>query len=144
MKRFLSYSLAALLSIGIIGSTLQTADAGKRERRIGAGIALGIIGGALIGNALADREYRKDRRRHYRDYPVRNRYYDDDDYAEEIYVQPRRYRAPRRAQRRNVRVLRLSAAHKGWCSTKYRSWRAYDNTFQPYDGPRRACYSPYN
>ncbi|HEV7434516.1 MAG TPA: BA14K family protein, partial [Pseudorhizobium sp.] len=25
----------------------------------------------------------------------------------------------------------------------YRSYRASDNTFQPYNGPRRSCRSPY-
>jgi hypothetical protein len=37
----------------------------------------------------------------------------------------------------------LSQAHYNWCYRKYRSYRAYDNTFQPYHGPRRACRSPY-
>ncbi|WP_394701617.1 BA14K family protein [uncultured Roseibium sp.] len=37
----------------------------------------------------------------------------------------------------------LSQAHYNWCYRKYRSYRAYDNTFQPYNGPRRACRSPY-
>ncbi|MFD2258907.1 BA14K family protein [Chelativorans composti] len=30
-----------------------------------------------------------------------------------------------------------------WCAQRYRSYRAYDNTFQPYNGPRRPCRSPY-
>ena len=34
-------------------------------------------------------------------------------------------------------------AHVDWCYARYRSYRAYDNTFQPYNGPRRACVSPY-
>ncbi|WP_274629104.1 BA14K family protein [Arvimicrobium flavum] len=34
-------------------------------------------------------------------------------------------------------------AHVQWCYNRYRSYRAYDNTFQPYNGPRRQCYSPY-
>ncbi len=34
-------------------------------------------------------------------------------------------------------------AHVEWCYNRYRSYRAYDNTFQPYNGPRRQCYSPY-
>jgi hypothetical protein len=33
--------------------------------------------------------------------------------------------------------------HVRWCYDRYRSYRAYDNTFQPYNGPRRQCYSPY-
>lgn len=35
-------------------------------------------------------------------------------------------------------------AHVQWCYDRYRSYRAYDNTFQPYNGPRQQCYSPYN
>lgn len=35
-------------------------------------------------------------------------------------------------------------AHVQWCYDRYRSYRAYDNTFQPYNGPRRSCNSPYN
>ncbi|TIP33596.1 MAG: BA14K family protein, partial [Mesorhizobium sp.] len=29
------------------------------------------------------------------------------------------------------------------CHDRYRSYRAWDNTFQPYNGPRRQCISPY-
>lgn len=35
-------------------------------------------------------------------------------------------------------------AHVRWCYDRYRSYRASDNTFQPYNGPRRQCYSPYD
>ena len=35
------------------------------------------------------------------------------------------------------------SAHVRWCASRYRSYRAYDNTFQPYNGPRRQCVSPY-
>lgn len=30
-------------------------------------------------------------------------------------------------------------AHIAWCNDRYRSYRASDNTFQPYNGPRRQC-----
>ena len=39
---------------------------------------------------------------------------------------------------------RLAAAHVAWCYDRYLSYRAYDNTYQPYDGPRRQCWSPYS
>ncbi|MER9305048.1 BA14K family protein [Mesorhizobium sp. M0293] len=45
--------------------------------------------------------------------------------------------------RRYYRAGRLSSAHVQWCYNRYRSYRAYDNTFQPYNGPRQQCYSPY-
>ncbi|MEJ8475485.1 BA14K family protein [Roseibium algae] len=38
---------------------------------------------------------------------------------------------------------RLSRKHYAWCEKKYRSYRASDNTFNPYKGPRRACRSPF-
>ncbi|WP_299559202.1 BA14K family protein [uncultured Sulfitobacter sp.] len=36
------------------------------------------------------------------------------------------------------------AAHDAWCDQKYRSYRRSDKTFQPYNGPRRYCNSPYD
>ncbi|MHB2266236.1 BA14K family protein [Aliihoeflea sp. PC F10.4] len=50
---------------------------------------------------------------------------------------------PAPPQRVIVRPGRLSQAHVDWCYGQYRSYRASDNTFQPYNGPRRACSSPY-
>lgn len=47
---------------------------------------------------------------------------------------PRRYAPPPRG---------LSRAHYRYCYNRYRSYRAYDNTFQPYHGRRRQCRSPY-
>ncbi|MBB2972108.1 BA14K family protein [Mesorhizobium sp. RMAD-H1] len=38
---------------------------------------------------------------------------------------------------------RGGSAHTRWCYNRYRSYRAWDNTFQPYNGPRRQCVSPY-
>ena len=37
-----------------------------------------------------------------------------------------------------------SSAHVEWCYNRYRSYREWDNTFQPYHGPRQQCYSPYS
>jgi hypothetical protein len=35
------------------------------------------------------------------------------------------------------------SAHEQWCYDRYRSYREWDNTWQPYNGPRRECISPY-
>lgn len=35
------------------------------------------------------------------------------------------------------------SAHVRWCYRHYRSYREWDNTYQPYHGPRRQCVSPY-
>lgn len=34
-------------------------------------------------------------------------------------------------------------AHVQWCYDRYRSYDARSNTYQPYNGPRRQCNSPY-
>jgi hypothetical protein len=39
---------------------------------------------------------------------------------------------------------RAGGSHVSWCYDRYRSYRAYDNTFQPYNGARQQCYSPYD
>ena len=40
-------------------------------------------------------------------------------------------------------TIRLTQRHLQWCENQYRSYRASDNTFQPYNGPRQQCVSPY-
>ena len=77
------------------------------------------------------RHYRKHRRHHRRHYHVRPRVY--------FGVPAYRYVQPRRYYRRGG-----SSAHVRWCYDRYRSYRAWDNTFQPYHGPRRQCWSPYS
>jgi BA14K-like protein len=32
-----------------------------------------------------------------------------------------------------------NSSHVAWCSNRYRTYRASDNTFKPRHGPRRAC-----
>lgn len=34
--------------------------------------------------------------------------------------------------------------HVDWCRATYRSYNPYDNTFQPFHGPRAYCISPYS
>lgn len=41
------------------------------------------------------------------------------------------------------RATPSGSAHVDWCYSRYRSYRASDNTFQPTNGPRRQCNSPY-
>ena len=50
----------------------------------------------------------------------------------------RYYDPPRRYYRR------AGSAHVAWCYDRYRSYREWDNTYQPYHGPRRQCWSPYS
>ncbi len=59
-----------------------------------------------------------------------------------VIAAPRYYDRPR--YRYRPRRVGVRGAHERWCHRRYRSYRAYDNTFQPYHGPRRACLSPFN
>lgn len=43
----------------------------------------------------------------------------------------------------NNYVYSGGSAHVRWCYDRYRSYREWDNTWQPYNGPRRECISPY-
>lgn len=40
-------------------------------------------------------------------------------------------------------VVEGGDSHVRWCENRWRSYRAYDNTYQPLNGPRRICVSPY-
>ena len=54
-------------------------------------------------------------------------------------------RAPKYTGTRTLyRVQNLSADHVDWCYSKYRSYRAKDNTYQPDKGPRKICVSPFD
>ncbi len=44
----------------------------------------------------------------------------------------------------NNRTYYGGNSHVSWCYDRWRSYRAYDNSYQPYGGPRRICYSPYS
>lgn len=35
-------------------------------------------------------------------------------------------------------------AHVSWCQDRWRSYRVSDNSYQPFNGPRQRCVSPYN
>lgn len=56
-----------------------------------------------------------------------------------IYIDPP---APRYRPRYYTR--RASDPHVEWCYARYRSYREWDNTWQPNRGPRRECISPYS
>lgn len=53
------------------------------------------------------------------------------------YEPPRRY-APVR------RIYRGASAHVRWCQARYRTYRAWDNTYKPNRHTRRQCISPYS
>ncbi len=121
--------------------------------------------GSNIVEVQSQREFRRDRevRRHNRD--RRDRFERRGNRA--YYNSHRGYRERRPGYRRHngfwfppaafiagaiiggalnntVTVRPSGSAHIQWCHNRYRSYRASDNTFQPYNGPRKQCYSPYS
>ena len=38
---------------------------------------------------------------------------------------------------------RVWKQHVDWCYGRFKTYNAYDNTYQPYGGPRQQCWSPY-
>lgn len=83
-----------------------------------------------------DRDWRdrRDRRHYHRPPPPRGGVYFN--WGPRYAPPPRYYEPPRQA-------YRLPASHVRWCQNRYRSYRAWDNSFQPYNGPRQMCRSPY-
>ncbi|HTV71007.1 MAG TPA: BA14K family protein [Rhizobiaceae bacterium] len=43
----------------------------------------------------------------------------------------------------NPAAARLLQAHQDWCARRYRSYDASTNSYSPYAGGRRDCFSPY-
>jgi hypothetical protein len=138
MKKFLSLTMAIIVAGAMISISVSDADAGRKGRRNTA-IALGVLGGLAVGAAIAGsnrRGYRRsysNRHCHARYCHRHNYRYSDHRHRPAVYNPP-----PRR------RPAYAGNAHVNWCYRKYRSYRDYDNTFQPYNGRRRQCYSPYN
>ncbi|TKT80082.1 BA14K family protein [Aquamicrobium sp. LC103] len=86
-----------------------------------------------------DRRWRRHHHRHHRPH-YRPRPHIEFWYGGPAYRPPYYARPPVYAPRRHVRP---AGDHYSWCASRYRSYRAYDNTFQPYYGPRRQCVSPF-
>lgn len=53
------------------------------------------------------------------------------------------FHQPRAQQPRMQHGSFLSQNHLNWCHNRWRSYRLSDNSYQPYNGPRRICVSPY-
>ena len=115
MKKIMSLALAATMAVAGLGVTAGTSDARNwhRDRDRGDDFHFSL----QFGNP-----YPYYAPRYYRPY-----------YAPRTYYAP----PPRRIYRSGTN------AHVAWCYDRYRSYRAYDNTYQPYNGPRRECISPY-
>ncbi|WP_306119165.1 MULTISPECIES: BA14K family protein [unclassified Roseitalea] len=97
-------------------------------------------GGHIYLNGHRGYKYKRSGYRHYKGYwyPPRAFVVIGPDHRRHVYV--RRYHRPHKVR---PRIIDLNRAHYRWCDAKYRSYRASDNSFQPYHGPRKPCISPY-
>jgi hypothetical protein len=105
---------ALVLGAALIGTSFSTATPVNATHQIGHAIVGGIIGG-VIGGAIINNQRRRP-----------------------VYVQP----APVYVQPAPV-YQGLPPAHYDWCFRKFRSYDQRSNTYQPYNGPRRFCNSPW-
>ncbi len=150
--------LAAIITSGCVAVISQEPGTGT--------VAIGTVATGTVGNWNGGRHWRQNRGRYYgggnygRYYGggYYGRYYDDDDdgaaallglglgfglgslyqgYYNQGYYNQGYY------NRGYYNNGYYSSAHVRWCYNRYRSYRTWDNTFQPYNGPRRQCWSPY-
>lgn len=105
---------ATVLGVALVGTSIGVTTPANAAHQIGHAVVGGIIGGIAAGVILNNARRR----------PV---------YVEPapVYVRP----APA--------YNGLPPAHYDWCFRKFRSYHQPSNTFQPYNGPRRPCHSPW-
>lgn len=93
----------------------------------------GLAVGTILGSALSQPYYGSYYGSPYGYYGRPYGYYGS---PYRYYGRPYRYSAP-------SAYYAGGRSHEAWCYARYRSYRAFDNTFQPYYGPRRQCVGPY-
>ena len=138
----------AAIGLGALAMSVPGADAGNRYHygnNSGVYFGVGVVSGLIAGGIISQN------RGYYGPYNCygaycRNPYlYNQRGYYPRPYYGPTIY--PRyygyRPYYRPIPRVSYSRAHYDYCFNRYRSYRAYDNTFQPYHGPRRLCRSPY-
>ncbi|WP_181705559.1 BA14K family protein [Chthonobacter rhizosphaerae] len=138
MKTFgVLMSVAAITAATTLSPT--PVEARDRTRDVVAGAALGVLGGVLIGQALAPQPL------YAAPPPPPPVYYEPQPVyvaPPPVYRQPQViYEEPRPS--RHYRRVSARAAHRDWCEDRYRSYDAYDNTWVDRYGRVRECVSPY-
>ncbi len=162
MKRITSGLLGTILAASLAATAAVPATAAPafvpRAPEANAGVELVQYDGnwrqrRVMRVDREDRRYRVVRRgdsyylnghRGYRDYRPGYRRYDDFWYPAGAFIAGALIGSAIANQPRYVAPSRGGGSHEQWCYDRYRSYRAWDNTYQPYNGPRRPCYSPYS
>ncbi len=135
---------AAALAATAFAATAVPANA---THEIGHAILGGIIGGVIggaIGNAVSNGQNHCHDGLGCHSHGGANQYHYHDAYGNILYQQP--VQQQRRVIIQQAPVYQgggYSNAHYQWCASKYRSYDAGSNSYQPYGAPRRLCRSPY-
>jgi hypothetical protein len=143
MKQHLSRFLcSALLGVAAAGFSL----AGTAQAQTAGSLAVPLIAPAGAEATIQAEPVNHRERRYYRDYRRHGGgggiYFNFGNGSFSLTVPPQRY-YPR--QRRHYGYPQdVYSRHVNWCYNRYRSYRHWDNTFQPYHGQRQQCWSPYN
>ncbi len=147
-RRLMAFALLAAIAFGAGMPTQASAASPAGIARDAASQASAPVEQVQYRERDRDRHWRGGRhwddRRHWRPREHRRHWRPAPPPRSGFYLQfgtPPRYAPPPRYRPRYA--TRLPVAHVRWCENRYRSYRASDNSFQPYHGPRQACISPY-
>jgi hypothetical protein len=133
-RRFTIFAFSALVALATLAAATSPSAAGHRDRvHFGVGIGFGS-GYVQFGHAPRPR-FHSPRIRYHHARPYHHRRH---------YVPVYRHYHPPVVYHRPRVHYRHGGSHVEWCYARYRSYRAWDNTFQPYHGGRRQCWSPYS
>ncbi|MCG6113878.1 MAG: BA14K family protein [Mesorhizobium sp.] len=158
MKRALAIFCAAAVTVTSLGATATTAAATSLAMPLGQAAEAQLQEVQYRGNPRQRTQQRTQQRRGFYRQNNRGYYNGHRGYSQRRagYRQHNGYWFPPAAfvmgaiiggaianQPQAARPGRLSQAHVNWCQGRYVSYRLPDNSFQPYNGPRRACSSPY-
>lgn len=137
-QHILKFACTAFLGAAIAGSALI----GAAQAQSAGSLALPIASSNTEVSVLAEKVNHRRRydRRHYR-HRGGGIYFDFGNGSFSLTVPQKRYHRHYRPRHGYPRVH--GSRHVQWCYARYRSYRHWDNTFQPYHGPRKQCVSPY-
>ncbi|MEX0956737.1 MAG: BA14K family protein [Rhizobiaceae bacterium] len=137
-QHILRFACTTFLGAAIAGSALT----GTAQAQTAGSLAPPIASPNTEASVLAERvnHRRSHHRRHYRPRGG-GVYFDFGNGSFSLTVPQKRYQRHNRPRYGYPRVR--GSGHVQWCYARYRSYRHWDNTFQPYHGHRKQCVSPY-
>jgi BA14K-like protein len=141
MKKIISVGICAVaLAAAPSMTSFDRAYAGNNFwKGIGIGIGAAIVGGAIANAVRAGQQHCHQGQTYYcHSHAYANAYHYHDYQAGPILYQQVAAPPPPPAGQ-----IVLPQPHVTWCYNHYRSYDLNSNSYQPYEGPRRPCISPY-